>query len=282
MIHENEIPATTEIHSPERKAGSFGSIGTLILGMIIGGALVVGLGNVGAGNVGLGNVGSGRKESSTADALRQAAYEGARAGAKEAAGAAAAAPAAPVAVGPTAESVFQVEHRRANTLGSANAPVVIVEYSDFECGYCKRFFDTTLTQIIDTYVKDGKVQLSYKHFPFLADSSLPKAVVAECAAQQGKFWEMHNALFSGRIPAGSDAQINTAAAQLTGELGLDAAKFTACLKDDVVRKRVLADSDEGQRVGVRGTPSFLVNGKLLVGAQPYAAFRIAIEQAIKN
>ncbi|MCX6017383.1 MAG: thioredoxin domain-containing protein [Chloroflexi bacterium] len=260
MIHENEIPATTEIHSPERKAGSFGSIGTLILGMIIGGALVVGLGNVGAGNVGLGNVGSGRKESSTADALRQAAYEGARAGAKEAAGAAAAAPAAPVAVGPTAESVFQVEHRRANTLGSANAPVVIVEYSDFECGYCKRFFDTTLTQIIDTYVKDGKVQLSYKHFPFLADSSLPKAVVAECAAQQGKFWEMHNALFSGRIPA----------------------KFTACLKDDVVRKRVLADSDEGQRVGVRGTPSFLVNGKLLVGAQPYAAFRIAIEQAIKN
>ena len=80
----------------------------------------------------------------------------------------------------------------------------------------------------------------------------------------------------------SVAEVAAAATQITGELGMDAAKFARCMKDDTVRTRVLADADEGQRVGVRGTPSFLVNGKLLVGAQPFAAFRMAIEQAMKN
>jgi len=269
MTEDNQTPRE------ERPAGAgFSTLGTLLLGMAIGGALVAGLGGLGAPRA------EQRAAPISADAVRQAAYEGAQAGALAAAREN---PAQPAAVaGPTAEPTFEVQHRAANSQGSAAAPVVIVEYSDFECGYCKRFYDTTLKQIIDTYVTEGKVQLSYKHFPFLADSSLPKAIAAECAAEQGKFWQMHNALFSGRVPAGDDAAMNAAATQITGELGIDAAKFTACLKDDAVRARVLADADEGQRVGVRGTPSFLVNGKLLVGAQPFAAFRLAIEQALAN
>jgi protein-disulfide isomerase len=270
MMEEND---TNREERPTRNG--FGMFGTLLLGMIIGGALVAGLGNFGGG----------RSTAPTAEpvsieAVRQAAYEGAQAGALAAGRANPAQPAA--AVGPTAEPVFEVQHRAPNSQGNADAPVVIVEYSDFECGYCKRFYDTTLKQIIDTYVAEGKVQLSYKHFPFLADSSLPKAIAAECAAEQGKFWQMHNALFTGRVPAGTDAEVAAAATQITGELGMDAAKFARCMKDDTVRTRVLADADEGQRVGVRGTPSFLVNGKLLVGAQPFAAFRMAIEQAMKN
>lgn len=268
MNQENE-----PVHEERPARTGFSTIGTLLLGMIIGGALVAGLGNFTAP----------RAEPVSAEALRQAAFEGAQAGALAAARENPAPSVAPAAaVGPTAEPVFKVQHRAANSQGKADAPVVIVEYSDFECGYCKRFYDTTLKQIIDTYVAEGKVQLSYKHFPFLADSSLPKAVAAECAAEQGKFWKMHNALFSGRIPAGTDAAIAAAATQVTSELGMDATKFAACLNDDAVRARVLTDADEGQRVGIRGTPSFLVNGKLLVGAQPFAAFRLEIEKALKN
>lgn len=258
----------TEVH-PARSGLS--SIATLLLGMVIGGALVFGLGNSGAPRT------AQAPAAIDAAAVRAAAFEGAQAALRQNPAAA-----APTDAQATNEPTFDMQPRPANSQGKADAPVVIIEYSDFECGYCKRFYDTTLKQIIDTYVASGKVQISYKHFPFLADSSLPKAVVAECAAEQGKFWEMHNMLFSGRIPAGTDAEIAAAATQVTGELGLDAAKFADCLKDDAVRARVLADADEGQRVGVRGTPSFLVDGELIVGAQPFAAFRLAIEQALAD
>jgi protein-disulfide isomerase len=183
---------------------------------------------------------------------------------------------------PDPNRVFNVSTRPANTQGDPNAPVTIVEYSDFECGFCRRFNDSTLQQLVSDYVAKGVVKISYKHYPFLANSSQPKAMVSECASEQGKFWQMHDALFSGRIPAGDPQSIRNAAALAAKELGLDVVKFDACLDDENIKQRIIADATEAQQVGVRGTPTFLINGKVLVGAQPIDAFAIAIAQAQKQ
>ena len=175
--------------------------------------------------------------------------------------------------------LYTVEYRPANTMGNTNAPVTMIEYGDFECGYCRRFNDTTMRQVIDSYVKTGKLKLSYKHYPFLADSSLPKAHLAECAAEQGKFWEMHDALFSDKLPRADEPSMMAQGITLAATMGIDASKFKDCVNDDSVRQRVITDSKEAQRVGVTGTPTFLINGKPLVGAQPFAAFKLAIEGA---
>lgn len=281
---ENTTP--TSENQPQKRGG-FGQLGTLLLGMVIGGALVAGLGNVGA----VRQSGTASTAVDTAAAIREAAREGAREGARESAATAIAAlPASQPAAAtqpqqanvPSPDQVFAVDFRSANTQGSADAPVTIVEYSDFECGYCRSFYNSTLKQIVDEYVAKGVVKISYKHYPFLAESSLPKAQVAECAAEQGKFWDMHNALFGGAVPRADDATIRAEAIKIATQMGMDGEKFGGCLTDDAVRQRIVADASEGQRVGVRGTPTFLINGKAFVGAQPYAAFKIAIEQALAD
>ncbi len=276
-MQQDPVQSAPERVTSEPVPSRGGSLGTLLLGMVIGGAVVAGLVNFS----------SPRKAEPAIDleAIRAAARDGAQQGARDALSqpapnSAAKAPGAGDAATPASgDQIFNVSHRPANTLGNADAPVTIVEYSDFECGYCRSFYSTTLQQVINDYVKSGKVKISYKHFPFLADSSLPKAVVSECAAEQGKFWEMHNALFGGRIPKADEASMNRQAAQLAAEFGMDGARFGDCLVNPQVRQRVIDDANEGQKVGVRGTPTFLINGKPLVGAQPYAAFRMAIEQA---
>lgn len=279
-MQQDPVQTAPERVTPEPIPSRAGSLGTLLLGMVIGGAVVAGMVNFS----------SPRKTEPVIDldAIRAAARDGAQQGARDAlsqpapaaanaAGAREAAAPAPEAA--TGDQIFNVAHRPANTIGNDSAPVTIIEYSDFECGYCRSFYDTTLQQVINDYVKSGKVKISYKHFPFLADSSLPKAMLSECAAEQGKFWEMHNALFGGRIAKADEAGMNRQATQLAAEFGMDGARYGDCLTNPQVRQRVIDDASEAQKVGVRGTPTFLINGKLLVGAQPYAAFRMAIEQA---
>ncbi len=280
-MQQDPVQSTPERVTPDPIPSRAGSLGTLLLGMIIGGAVVAGLVNFS----------SPRKTEPAVDleAIRAAARDGAQQGARDALsqpapGSAAKASGASESVAPapdasSGEQIFNVVHRPANTIGNESAPVTIVEYSDFECGYCRSFYNTTLQQVINDYVKTGKVKISYKHFPFLADSSLLKAMLSECAAEQGKFWEMHNALFGGRIPKADEASMNQQATQLAAEFGMDGARFGGCLANPQVRQRVIDDASEAQKVGVRGTPTFLINGKLLVGAQSYAAFRMAIEQA---
>ncbi len=94
-------------------------------------------------------------------------------------------------------------------------------------------------------------------------------MVAECASEQGQFWAMHDVLFSGRIPASDPQTVRVESVAVAKELGMDIARFDACLDDEKVKQRIIADASEAQQVGVRGTPTFLINGKALVGAQPY-------------
>lgn len=150
--------------------------------------------------------------------------------------------------------------------GAADAPVTIVEFSEFQCPFCHRV-QATLKQLLDRY--PGKVKLAYRDFPL--DSLHPLArrasEAARCANDQRKFWEYHDTVFS-HFPQASPEDLK----RYAKEVGLDVAKFEGCLSGGVHSAAVQRDIDDGNRLGVNGTPAFFINGRLLSGAQPLDAF----------
>ncbi|HEY3289952.1 MAG TPA: DsbA family protein [Anaerolineae bacterium] len=171
--------------------------------------------------------------------------------------------------------------RQNNIKGAAAATVTLIEYSDFQCPFCKRFHDTILPRIVTDYVTPGKVKLAYKNFAFLGDESKWAAQGAECAADQGRFWDFHDLLFSRQTGENVGTFTKANLLNYARELTFDIPAFQACLNGDKTLERVQTDTSEGNTLGVRGTPSFVINGKLLVGAQPYEAFKAALDEALK-
>lgn len=158
--------------------------------------------------------------------------------------------------------------------GAANAPVTLVEFSDFHCPFCKQVLPT-LAQLLARY--PGKVRLVFRDFPI--DSLHPQArraaEAARCAQDQGKFWEYHDLLFAN-APQASPEELGRFAQQV----GLDLAKFEPCLSGGLHRAAVQRDIEEGTRLGVDGTPAFFINGRPLSGAQPLEAFVRVIEEEL--
>jgi protein-disulfide isomerase len=172
-----------------------------------------------------------------------------------------------------AEALKVIDVRGAPVRGNPSAPVTIVEYGDFQCPYCLRS-RPTLAKILETYPQ--QVRLVYKHFPLSFHRQAMNAHRAALAAgEQGKFWEMHDLIFS------EPKKLDDATMRKHAEaLGLDLAKFDADYKSDRIAKKIADDQAEGRRALVRGTPTFFVNGKLLSGAQPFEAFQRAIDEAL--
>ncbi len=190
----------------------------------------------------------------------------------------------PAAQAPSAQpvdpSAFTV--RDANRQGDKAAKVSIVEFSDFQCPYCERFHTTVEANLIKQYVDTGKATFVYKHIAILGQESVWAAQAAECAADQGKFWQFHDLLFDKQSGENQGAFNKDKLLGFAQELKLDMTKFEPCLNQDQTADRVQADSQEGQKAGVRGTPTFFINGKPLVGAQPIEAFQAAIESALNG
>jgi protein-disulfide isomerase len=161
-----------------------------------------------------------------------------------------------------------------NSEGSANSPVVIEEFSDFECPACSYFYENAYPQIMESYVKTGKVRVVFKPFPLtsLHKNSEKAAEAALCAAEQGKFWEMHDKLFENQDALGV-ANLKSYAASL----GLDQNAFNQCLDSGKMRPIIENNIAEGKARGISATPSFFVNGKKIVGAQPFETFQQAID-----
>ena len=138
--------------------------------------------------------------------------------------------------------------------GTANASVAVVEFSDFECPYCREAVATE-QYLLDKYA--GKIKIVFKQFPLvnIHIDSMQAAQASECAHEQGKFWEYHNMLFDNQQRL-ADADLKSYA----GYIGLDSDRFDACLDSGIKEAIVLADLNEGGRIGVRGTPTFFVNG----------------------
>ena len=150
-------------------------------------------------------------------------------------------------------------------LGAADAPVVIVEFSDFFCTYCKRHFDQTFAPLLENYGE--YIRYVYRDFARLTPESAPAAEAAQCAFAQGKFWEFHADFFSNQQALGREFYLETAAAH---ELDID--EFSACLDERRYLDEVEIDGLDGQLAGVRGTPGFFINGQIVSGAQPYRIF----------
>jgi protein-disulfide isomerase len=148
-----------------------------------------------------------------------------------------------------------------------------VEFSDFECPYCARFYRETLGQIDSEYIETGKVKMVYRDFPLGFHKQAQKAAeAAECAGEQGKFWEMHDILFEKGVSGGV-----TSFKQYAKDIGLNNEKFDECLDSGAMAEEVKKDMKDGSDAGVSGTPAFFINGKLITGAQPFSKFKEVID-----
>ena len=156
--------------------------------------------------------------------------------------------------------------------GPAGARVTIVEFADFECPYCARAAET-VHQVLAAY--PDQVRLVFRHFPLSFHARAPKAAEAgACAEEQGKFWELHDALFESQALEVDELK------EQAGRVGVDRAKFDACLDSGRMAARVKKDQSVGEQAGVSGTPAFFINGIVLSGAQPEEAFRRIIDQEL--
>ena len=157
--------------------------------------------------------------------------------------------------------------------GNPKAPVTIVEFSDYQCPFCKRA-EPTVTEVLKAYGPD-KVRLVYRNFPLpFHNDARPAAEAAGCAGDQGKFWEYHE-----KLMAASDlsaANLST----LAGSVGVDQKKFDECVAQKKFKDAVEKDIEAGQEAGVNGTPAFFINGRMIDGAQPFEKFKELIDEEL--
>ncbi len=174
-------------------------------------------------------------------------------------------------------------------MGEANAKVVLIEFSDYQCPYCMDYFANAYAHLIADYVKTGKVKYVARDFPgeSVHPNALRAAEAARCANEQGKFWEMHDNLFRNQKNLGARGISDSAAAA-----GLDMAKFQACFDSGKYTAGIRKDEEETVKMGIKGTPAFLLGtpdpanpskiklNKMLIGSQPLAAFEQTIESLL--
>ena len=160
--------------------------------------------------------------------------------------------------------------------GPDNAKVTLIEYSDFECPYCARH-NSTIQDIMDEYGND--VRLVFRNFPLsFHPNAQDAALAAECAGEQGKFWEMHDKIFEANDAGTLSANTWSEAA---GDLGLNTNKFNDCMDSDKYAEKITQQMQDGMEAGVQGTPATFVNGKMVSGALPYETFVQIIEAELE-
>lgn len=184
-----------------------------------------------------------------------------------------------VAAAPLDSNITRADRSRIQ--GSANAPVWVIEVSDFQCPYCKQWHDQTYGAFLDQYVKTGKVRFAYVNFPLgIHPNAWPAAEAAMCAAAQNKFWQIHDSLFAtqGRWQSLSDpAPVFDSLARATA---IDMTSWRDCVKSGKMKSLIQADHDRSQQAGASATPTFLIGDKLLAGAVPLSDMQRVIDSAL--
>ena len=165
--------------------------------------------------------------------------------------------------------------------GDPDAPVTIIEFADFQCPYCGRFFAETKPQIDEQYMQNGEVRFAYFNFAFLGSESNWAAEAAECAADQDKFWEYHDKLYGSQSGENQGAFNKDNLKKFAEELGLDTSAFNECLDSGKYTQLIQDESSLASSIGVRSTPTFLINGQAVVGAQPFEIFEQTIDSLLK-
>ncbi|HVZ58319.1 MAG TPA: DsbA family protein [Patescibacteria group bacterium] len=182
---------------------------------------------------------------------------------------------------------YKVGNGHLPIMGNPNAKVTLVEFSDLQCLFCRQFWKDTLPQLKKDYIDKGLVKLVYRQFPLPAElhpAARDLSEASECANDQGKFWDFEEKAFAtqaaqgdGTIPISTD-DINSWAQTI----GLDMNKFSTCFTAKADAKKIDTDQAEGQQVNVNSTPTFFINGQIMVGALPYSSFKTVIDQQLKK
>lgn len=168
-----------------------------------------------------------------------------------------------------------------NEIGSRDAQVLIIEFSDLQCSFCARHASQTLPELRRNYIDTGKVRYAVRDLPLpMHRYAVPAAVAARCAGEQGKFWEMRQAIYLARGRLDQEPY-----AQMAGELGLDVERLEACRRDGRQLEKVRADAALAATEGIASTPAFVIgrivgdefHGETIVGAKPYAVFAARID-----
>ncbi|MFN4182011.1 MAG: DsbA family protein [bacterium] len=173
-------------------------------------------------------------------------------------------------------------------MGNPSAKIVVVEFSDFQCPFCARFFSQTYPSLKKKYVDTGKVKMVFKDLPLpIHPAAFQAALAAQCALEQGKFWEMHDRIFYNQAmltPRDTNVLQSFASA-----IGLNIGDFRRCLEAEKYKKEVQEDMQEASSLGINGTPTFVVGrevsrgvveGKLIVGAQPLQVFEAELDSLL--
>ncbi len=163
-------------------------------------------------------------------------------------------------------------------MGNADAPVTIVEFSDFFCTACAFHVEEIEPALIEAYVATGKARIVYRHLLQLGEESLRAAEAAECAGDQGKFWEMRDAIYRNQASLYTTSDVGAALAYLAQTINLDLNEYYVCVQSRTHRARIEADFRAAQDAGVRSRPVFDIAGARLVGARPFEDFQAIIEK----
>jgi protein-disulfide isomerase len=173
------------------------------------------------------------------------------------------------------------------SMGAADATVVLREFSDYQCPYCRQFTQTIQSQIIKDYVETGKIRFEYHHYIVIdpnvgGTESRRAAEASECANDQGMFWDFHEMLFANQQAEGSGTFSDDRLRAFAKAMGLDTAKFNSCFNSSSTASKVTADEVQGKSLNVRGTPSLFVNDKLVTNPLDYATVKAAIDEALNG
>ncbi len=174
--------------------------------------------------------------------------------------------------GRAAESSARLGHP---SQGEADAPVVMIEYGDFRCTFCGKFAREVEPQLEKKYVESGTLRMEWRDFPYLGRGSVDAALAARAAQEQGKFWEYHDLLYENQSGDFSEERL----IELAREAGLDVGRFEEDLASGRFERAVAEDFQKGQEMGITGTPTFVINGRVVAGLQPVEVYEEAIERA---
>jgi protein-disulfide isomerase len=171
------------------------------------------------------------------------------------------------------------------SIGNPNAKVTIIEFGDYQCPSCRMFWREVEPRLKKDYIDTGKVKMVFRDFPIVQihPESIMAAMAADCANDQGKYWQYHDKVYREQ-DKGSDDLVRFKVADLKKwgkDIGLDTAKFNECVDSDRYKDEVLKDKADGDGVGIQGTPTFFINGHVIGGAQPYPVFKKLIDELLK-
>ncbi|MBP6882391.1 MAG: DsbA family protein [Candidatus Levybacteria bacterium] len=183
--------------------------------------------------------------------------------------------------------IFKVGNGHLPVLGKSSAKITIVEFSDFQCLFCRKFWKDTLPQIKKDYIDTGLVKFAFRQYPLppeMHPAARDLAEASECANEQNKFWEFHDKAFAEQELKGEGTiAVTTEDISLwAGQLGLNLEQFNSCFSSKKYASKIDQDMADGAKISVSSTPTSFVNGQIVVGALPYASFKTIIDQQLKK